>query len=134
VLHAGLRRLKEKFGYIGDARGRGLVPGVEIVANCETKEPEFALARGVSVPLPLVCLGKSRHSWELRRDVSHCSAHHHHEGGLEQGLALLEEAFASTEETMPHPELAPQKSRITPPTHPRPVLFFALLERSVPDT
>jgi len=47
LLHAGLHRLKEKFGCIGDVRGRGLMAGIEIVAGRDTKEPEFELARKV---------------------------------------------------------------------------------------
>jgi len=102
LLHAGLHRLKEKFGCIGDVRGRGLMAGIEIVAGRETKEPEFELARKV---------GERAYELGVWANLStHVSF-----GGtfriappititkseIEQGLAMMEQAFASTEVTLP---------------------------------
>jgi len=39
LLLAGLNKLKDKYEVIGDVRGLGLMVGVEMVANRETKEP-----------------------------------------------------------------------------------------------
>ena len=38
MLHRGLRWLQEKYGCIDDVRGRGLLTGIEIVSDRETKE------------------------------------------------------------------------------------------------
>jgi len=38
-LHDGLRRLAERHPMIGDVRGMGLLAGIELVANRETKQP-----------------------------------------------------------------------------------------------
>jgi 4-aminobutyrate aminotransferase-like enzyme len=38
-LHAGLERLKERYGCIGDVRGRGLLAAIEVVKDRESKAP-----------------------------------------------------------------------------------------------
>lgn len=47
MLHEGLGRLKERYVCIGDVRGRGLMAGVEIVENRETKAPALALGKAI---------------------------------------------------------------------------------------
>jgi 4-aminobutyrate aminotransferase-like enzyme len=39
VLQDALRKLMDKYSFIGDVRGRGLMIGVELVADRKTKEP-----------------------------------------------------------------------------------------------
>ncbi|KAK0641388.1 pyridoxal phosphate-dependent transferase [Cercophora newfieldiana] len=102
VLHAGLQRLKDRFGCIGDVRGRGLMAGVEIVANRETKEPEFDVARRVSdrsyalgVWANLGTHVSFGGTFRIAPPITITKSE------LEEGLALLEEAFASTEGTLP---------------------------------
>jgi len=41
-IFAGLQRLKEKHSVIGDARGKGLMLGIELVKDRATKEPAKA--------------------------------------------------------------------------------------------
>ena len=48
VLQRGLCELQARFGCIGDIRGRGLLAGVEIVADRETKEAAVDLGRAVA--------------------------------------------------------------------------------------
>jgi len=102
ILHGGLRKLEERYGCIGAVRGRGLMCGVEIVKDRETKEPGFDVAKRV---------GDRAYELGLWANLStHASF-----GGtfriappivisqseIEAGLAILEDAFASTEWTMP---------------------------------
>jgi adenosylmethionine-8-amino-7-oxononanoate aminotransferase len=47
-LRAGFQRLSEKYGIIGDIRGKGLLQGIEFVSNLETKE-RFADNFGIKV-------------------------------------------------------------------------------------
>ncbi|KAK5087797.1 hypothetical protein LTR05_002012 [Lithohypha guttulata] len=47
-LLAGLRHLQERYGCIGDVRGRGLMAGIEIVSDRDGKEPAVELAGELS--------------------------------------------------------------------------------------
>lgn len=48
VLLEGLRKLRSRYGCVGDVRGRGLMLGVEIVVDRGTKEPGVELGRRLS--------------------------------------------------------------------------------------
>ncbi|KAK3312529.1 2,2-dialkylglycine decarboxylase [Apodospora peruviana] len=102
VLHAGLKKLQSRYGCIGDVRGRGLMAGVEIVECKEAKTPGLEVARRV---------GDRAYELGLWANLST----HPSFGGsfriappititkeeLDEGLEILEEAFKSTEGTMP---------------------------------
>ncbi|KAJ5775694.1 uncharacterized protein N7511_000705 [Penicillium nucicola] len=102
ILHDSLNALKDKYGCIGDVRGRGLMAGVEIVEDRETKIPALALGKAV---------GDRAYELGLWANLSS----HPSFGGvfriappititeeqLLSGLRILEEAFAVTPGTMP---------------------------------
>ncbi|KAI1842060.1 hypothetical protein JX266_011711 [Neoarthrinium moseri] len=102
ILHAGLKRLEGRYGCIGDVRGRGLMAGVEIVADRSTKTPDLDLAKEI---------GDRAYELGVWANLSS----HPSFGGtfriappititkeqLEFGLTVLEEAFASTPGSQP---------------------------------
>lgn len=47
ILKAGLEKMYEKYPIIGEIRGRGLMQGIELVTDRESKEPAGMLANGV---------------------------------------------------------------------------------------
>jgi 4-aminobutyrate aminotransferase len=90
-LTAGLRRLQEKYSSIGDVRGRGLMIGVELVKDRQTREPDPDLVhrlvqRAFGKGLLLLGAGKSvlRLAPPLVID----------EYDVDTGLALMEECLA----------------------------------------
>jgi len=101
-LKSGLEALQKKYGCIGDVRGRGLMCGVEIVGNKETKEPDFEL--GDALARNMLALGLSANLATLKSF-----------GGvfriappititdeeLELGLEIFENALKSTPGTIP---------------------------------
>ncbi len=101
-LHAGLKRLKSRYGCIGDVRGRGLMAGVEIVGDREKKTLSIELASSIA--------GKM-YDLGLWANLSN----HPSFGGvfriappivitkeqLDRGLEIMEQAFQSTEGSMP---------------------------------
>lgn len=102
ILHESLNALKEKYGCIGDVRGRGLMAGIEIVEDRETKTPALVLGKAI---------GDRAYELGLWANLSS----HPSFGGAfriappititEQellcGLEILEEAFATTPGTLP---------------------------------
>ncbi|KAJ5463196.1 Pyridoxal phosphate-dependent transferasemajor regionsubdomain 2 [Penicillium sp. IBT 31633x] len=102
ILHSRLNELKEKYGCIGDVRGRGLMAGIEIVESRETKTPALALGKAI---------GDRAYDLGLWANLSS----HPSFGGafriappititedqLLSGLEILEKAFATTPGTMP---------------------------------
>lgn len=102
LLQAGLRSLQARYGCVGDVRGRGLMAGLEIVSDRATKEgaPELGGAiagrmveRGVWAQLSTI---KSFGGvFRIAPPITIT------EKELQEGLAIMEEAFASTPGTMP---------------------------------
>jgi 4-aminobutyrate aminotransferase-like enzyme len=102
LLHSGLRTLQSRYGCIGDVRGRGLMAGVEIVADRETKKADIDLARRIA---------KKMYSLGLWANLSSHSSFSGvfriappiviNEEQLREGLDIMERAFRETEGTMP---------------------------------
>ncbi|KAK6335530.1 hypothetical protein TWF696_002303 [Orbilia brochopaga] len=103
VLHAGLQRLKERYGCIGDIRGRGLMAGVEIVIDRATnKEPAILLGNAIGEKMAAlgVWAQLSTHAsfagvFRIAPPITVA------EEELLAGLEVMEEAFRSTEGTLP---------------------------------
>ncbi|EWC48423.1 hypothetical protein DRE_02192 [Drechslerella stenobrocha 248] len=102
VLHAGLQRLKTRYACIGDVRGRGLMAGVEIVTDRESKRPAGEL--GGEIGDRMAELGV----WaQLSTHVSFAGVFRIAppititEEELEAGLEVMEEALRITPGTMP---------------------------------
>ena len=102
ILHDKLNALKEKYGCIGDVRGRGLMAGIEIVENRETKTPALALGKAIgdrAYELGLWANLSSHPSFGGAFRIAPPITITEHE--LLSGLGILEEAFATTPGTMP---------------------------------
>ncbi len=102
ILHKGLRTLKARYACIGDVRGRGLMAGVEIVTDRETKKSDNELARRIAKKMYALGLwaNLSSHSsfsgvFRLAPPIVITEAQ------IREGLAIMEKAFADVEGTMP---------------------------------
>lgn len=93
-LRAGLLKLQEKYWCIGDVRGRGLLQGIEIISDAETKAPGSDLGQLVSdramacgLSCNVVNLPGMGGVFRLAPPVT-VSAEE-----IEEGLQILDEAF-----------------------------------------
>lgn len=100
-LHAGLLDLQRKYWCIGDVRGRGLLQGIEIISNSNTKTPgpdmgqwvsERCMANGLSCNV--VNLPGMGGVFRLAPPVTVTAEE------IEEGLAILGEAFGSLLESI----------------------------------
>ncbi|KAK3722884.1 hypothetical protein LTR37_002029 [Vermiconidia calcicola] len=101
-LQQSLLRLQSRYGCIGDVRGRGLMAGVEIVSNRSTKAgaPQLGKAIGdkmteLGVWAQLSTMASFGGVFRIAPPLTTT------DDELEKGLAIIEEAFASTPGTMP---------------------------------
>jgi 4-aminobutyrate aminotransferase-like enzyme len=102
VLQAGLAKLQSRYGCIGDVRGRGLMAGVEIVTDRATKAPGIELGDRLSDRMAELglwaALGKIQSFSGVFRLAPPIVIT---EQELQEGLEIMERAFASTDGTMP---------------------------------
>ncbi|TVY54898.1 2,2-dialkylglycine decarboxylase [Lachnellula suecica] len=94
-LRSGLLKLQEKYWCIGDVRGRGLLQGIEIISDAQTKAPGPDLGQAVSdralhcgLSCNVVNLPGMGGVFRLAPPVT-VSAEE-----IEEGLRILDEAFA----------------------------------------
>jgi 4-aminobutyrate aminotransferase-like enzyme len=101
-LHGGLQRLKDRYGRIGDVRGRGLLAAIEIVKDRESEAPAPEL--GDRLAAKMMALGLSANvstiasfagMFRIAPPVTVS------EENLELGLGIMEEAFRCTEDSLP---------------------------------
>lgn len=93
ALLAGLRQLQEKYDLIGDVRGKGLMLGVELVRDRQTKEPasdECARIFEVAKDMGLLIGKGGLHGNVLRIKPPMCIQR----ADVEFALAVLDQAFA----------------------------------------
>src|SRR5262245_66309153 len=74
-LEAGLRHLQERYEIIGDVRGLGLLYGVELVEDRETRVPDAAIGRAIThrcmelgLSMNIVAIGVMAAIWRNRSE------------------------------------------------------------------
>lgn len=87
----GLRTLQEKFPFIGDVRGRGLLIGVELVKDRRSKEP---LAKEVTRRIFLEALHRGLVSMSYKASFRINPPLTLSRAEADEGLAILDEVFA----------------------------------------
>lgn len=101
-LQRGLQRLQSRYGCIGDVRGRALMAGVEIVADRSTKVGAPELGDAIAEKMTrlglwaqIMAIASSGGIFRIAPPLTTT------EEELDAGLAIMEEALASTPGTMP---------------------------------
>jgi 4-aminobutyrate aminotransferase-like enzyme len=101
-LHAGIQKLKERYGCIGDVRGRGLMAGIEIVSDRKTKAPALDLGNRLSHRMMELGLSANIATISTFGGVFRIAPPITiTDDELDLGLGILEEAFGSTDGTLP---------------------------------
>ncbi|KAK6544351.1 hypothetical protein TWF694_001052 [Orbilia ellipsospora] len=102
VLQEGLKRLQSRYGCIGDVRGRGLMAGMEIVTDRVAKTPGFDLGNRIGERMAELGvwaqLGTHQSFAGVFRIAPPITIT---EEELREGLEIMEQAFGSTEGSMP---------------------------------
>ncbi|EKG17961.1 Aminotransferase class-3 [Macrophomina phaseolina MS6] len=101
-LQAALRRLQERYGCIGDVRGRGLMAGVEIVADRKTKQGNAELGFRISNKMAEMGVWAQLSTLPAFGGVFRIAPPINiTEEEMEYGLAIMEEALRTTPGTRP---------------------------------
>jgi 4-aminobutyrate aminotransferase-like enzyme len=102
-LHAGLERLKERYGCIGDVRGRGLLAAIVIVKDRESKAPAPELGdRLAAKMMELGVLANLSTISSFSGIFGIAPPITISEKDLELGLGIIEQVFSCTEGSLPH--------------------------------
>ncbi|RDL31154.1 Uncharacterized protein BP5553_09943 [Venustampulla echinocandica] len=101
-LHVELQKLMSRYGCIGDVRGRGLMAGVEIVEDRDSKTPGLELGRRLAAKMSDLGLSANIATIEsfggMFRIAPPITIS---DENLYMGLNIMEEAFRSTEGSLP---------------------------------
>lgn len=101
-LQDALRTLQSRYGCIGDVRGRGLMAGMEIVADRKEKTPAPELGSAVAQKMADLGLWAQLSTMPAFGGVFRiCPPITVTEQELEEGLAIMERAFRETPGSMP---------------------------------
>lgn len=101
-LHSALQVLKSRYACIGDVRGRGLMAGIEIVADQVTKNPTPELEQKLMDRMTELGLSANISTMASFGGVFRIAPPITiSDENLNLGLSIMEEAFRSTEGTMP---------------------------------
>lgn len=100
-LQAALRKLQSRYGCIGDVRGQGLMAGIEIVEDRETKTPGMELGRRLSecmlelgLSANLSTMASFGGTFRIAPPITITDEE------LDEGVAIFEEALRRTEGTL----------------------------------
>lgn len=96
-LRQGLETLKARHEVIGDVRGHGLLQGVELVKDRETREPDAERGRAITdacmergLSMNIVSVGGMAAVWRIAPPLNVSEAE------LDRGLEILDDAIRST--------------------------------------
>ncbi|MDP9601780.1 UNVERIFIED_ORG: 2,2-dialkylglycine decarboxylase (pyruvate) [Variovorax paradoxus] len=96
-LRQGLETLKARHEVIGDVRGHGLLQGVELVKDRETREPDAERGRAITdacmergLSMNIVAVGGMAAVWRIAPPLNVTEAE------LDRGLEMLDDAIRST--------------------------------------
>ena len=94
VLSDGLGWLKDKHEIIGDVRGFGLLQGVELVKDRETRAPDAATGRAITarcmelgLSMNIVAVGQMAAVWRIAPPLTVSQAE------IERGVAIIDQAI-----------------------------------------
>jgi 2,2-dialkylglycine decarboxylase (pyruvate) len=93
-LAAGLRNLQDKHEIIGDVRGFGLLQGVELVKDRETRAPDAATGRAITnrcmelgLSMNIVSVGLMASMWRIAPPLTVSRAE------IDRGIAIIDQAI-----------------------------------------
>ena len=93
-LAAGLRHLQDKHEIIGDVRGFGLLQGVELVKDRETRAPDAATGRAITnrcmelgLSMNIVSVGLMASMWRIAPPLTVSRAE------IDRGIAIIDQAI-----------------------------------------
>lgn len=101
VLLTELRRLRDKYEFIGDVRGRGLLIGVELVKDRKTKEP---LGKSVTKQIFLETLKRGMVAMNYKPNFRINPPLTLTREEAVQGIEILDDVFAFVEKHIPYKE------------------------------